>query len=257
MTVIRSFEEPEGSTAASASAGFAPSTAQMPAVRPEQPPESQRQQAPLQMTQLASSSDRCAMCGAEMAPDQSYCVECGTRRGKARFSLSQGAQAAPLAAVTPTRSHRFSPSSTVLVGLAVLILSLGVGVLIGRSGSGTGKQPPINVVVGGAAGAGAAGAATPASGSGNSSGASNHSKSSGSSKVPSSSKGSAGVSALANKANAPKSAKARSNVVNKALNHQTTTKNGKTIPSATAKVGSKCTAGTVGCVNGIYQGSGF
>src|ERR1700743_3780334 len=36
-----------------------------------------------------ASPDRCGECGAEMAVDQRYCVECGNRRGPARFTLAR------------------------------------------------------------------------------------------------------------------------------------------------------------------------
>src|SRR5580700_10192895 len=63
---------------------------------------------------VASASDeRCAECGAPMASDQRYCVECGERRGERRFPAvvdSAGAAPPPGGPPNPRRS-RMSPSS--------------------------------------------------------------------------------------------------------------------------------------------------
>ena len=37
--------------------------------------------------------ERCAECGAPMASDQRYCVECGERRGEQRFPAAGSGQA--------------------------------------------------------------------------------------------------------------------------------------------------------------------
>ena len=80
-------------------------------------------------------SDRCANCGSPLAPDQRYCVECGERRGKARFSFESLAvpKADGPAAPKPPPRQRFSSSFSFIAGVATLLLALGVGVLIGHN----------------------------------------------------------------------------------------------------------------------------
>jgi hypothetical protein len=81
--------------------------------------------------------DRCANCGAPLASDQRYCVQCGERRGKSRFSASSLTAPPAQATATVTRgpdpsSRRPSSGATVVAGIATLVLALGVGVEIGR-----------------------------------------------------------------------------------------------------------------------------
>jgi hypothetical protein len=83
----------------------------------------------------AAPADRCANCDAPLAPDQRYCINCGERRGKARFSFE--ALVAPPPAPAPERRRRFRVSSSVsfISGVATLLLALGIGVLIGHNGN--------------------------------------------------------------------------------------------------------------------------
>jgi hypothetical protein len=81
--------------------------------------------------------DRCPNCQSPLAPDQRYCVNCGERRGRARFSqetlAAQTAPAAAAAAVPPRQPHRrLSSAATLVAGVATLLIALGVGVLIGH-----------------------------------------------------------------------------------------------------------------------------
>lgn len=80
-------------------------------------------------------ADRCSNCGSPLAPDQRYCVECGERRGKPRFSFESLAipRAAAPAAPKPPRRPRVSSSFSFIAGVATLLLALGVGVLIGHN----------------------------------------------------------------------------------------------------------------------------
>ena len=106
--------------------------------------------------------DRCPNCQAPLAPDQRYCVNCGERRGRPRFSYDTlVAQTAPAAAAEPPippRRTRFSPGSTLVAGVATLLIALGVGVLIGHDSNSTATRasaPPVTIL-GGGTGTGAA-----------------------------------------------------------------------------------------------------
>ena len=131
---------------------------------------------------IASLREQCSACGAAMASDQRYCVECGQRRGPARVAsldgLAQRSQATP-PTQRPPRRARTSINSTLIAGIGTLLLAMGVGVLIGRSGNSTSaKALPAQVVTvqgSGTAGTGAT-ATTPQSPT-----AANPTKSSGSS----------------------------------------------------------------------------
>ena len=155
---------------------------------------------------LGAQGEPCTSCGAPLAGDQRYCLECGARRTQARVPFrdilaSGGAPpAAPAVAAAPAQEGPPARGGlTFLAGLLCLILALGVGVLIGNSGDDktAATPPPAQVItVGGAAAAPAAtapattstpAASTPSSGAGGSSAKS--SKGSGSSAK--SSKGSA------------------------------------------------------------------
>ncbi len=83
----------------------------------------------------APAGDRCATCHSPLASDQRYCVDCGERRGKARFSsATRAAQAAPAPALAPAPSprHRVSAGTTLVAGVATLLLALGLGFLMGH-----------------------------------------------------------------------------------------------------------------------------
>jgi hypothetical protein len=133
---------------------------------------------------IASLREQCSACGAAMASDQRYCVECGQRRGPARVAsldgLAQRSAATP-PTQRPPRRARTSINSTLIAGIGTLLLAMGVGVLIGRSGNSTSsKAPPAQVVTvqgSGTAGTGTT-ATTPQSPT---AGAANPTKSSGSS----------------------------------------------------------------------------
>ena len=99
------------------------------------------------------SEDRCTNCGAPLAHDQRYCVNCGERRGQSRLPTAQ-----PTTEVRTTRSRssrpprgqRVSSGTTLVAGVGVLLLAIGLGFLIGRVGHTSNQKaasaPPVQVV---------------------------------------------------------------------------------------------------------------
>jgi hypothetical protein len=112
-------------------------------------------------TELVSGTvgDRCTNCQKPLASDQRYCVNCGTRRGKPRFSFdSLAAQSAAAKKEPEPKPHRsrVSAATTLVAGIATLLLALGVGVLIGHNSNTPQRAsaPAQIVTVGGGAGTG-------------------------------------------------------------------------------------------------------
>ncbi len=178
---------------------------------------------------MSTPSEKCPSCGARMAPDQRYCIECGERRsgGGLRDALPRTQTAAVAAA--PPRRPRFSANASLIAGIATLLIALGVGVLIGKTGDSGNKaagNAPVQVVT--VPNGAAAGAATAATVSGKSA-ASKASK-----------------KARAKKA---KSAAART--------QQTAAENKVKLPPPVVKVGGKCTPGAKGCQKGKFTGNFF
>lgn len=98
-------------------------------------------------TQVQSAAvpggDRCPSCGATLAPDQRYCLECGQRSGDPRLPfmdavvLLEATKRAGQPSPPPPKKKRgsgISPNAALIAGIATLLLALGIGVLIGRSG---------------------------------------------------------------------------------------------------------------------------
>ncbi len=80
---------------------------------------------------------RCRDCGAPMADDQRYCLNCGTRRAERRAPVP--VLSAP--AVAPLAAPATAPGLLERVGggwgvAALVLLALGVGVVIGELGDG-------------------------------------------------------------------------------------------------------------------------
>jgi hypothetical protein len=103
---------------------------------------------------------RCRSCGARLAEDQRYCLNCGERQGEPRIDFRQyeappvqpqEPAPSPPAADKPARDY--TPLAAV-GGIAVLGVMLLIGVLIGKGeGGGTAATPPPVVVQGGEASA--------------------------------------------------------------------------------------------------------
>jgi hypothetical protein len=84
-----------------------------------------------------AGGDRCSSCEQPLASDQRYCISCGQRRGKARFSFEQLAGPATAPARPSTKSSRrprLAQGIGFIAGVATLLLAMGVGVLIGHNG---------------------------------------------------------------------------------------------------------------------------
>ncbi len=120
-------------------------------------------------TPAAGQTPACSSCGAPLAPDQRYCLSCGSRVGEPRVPPAAATEVKPTAEqpAPAARQADFSPLAAV-IGIALLGGMLLIGVLIGR---GSSDDPPAPVVqVGEAPGSttttGDGQAATPADGSG-------------------------------------------------------------------------------------------
>jgi hypothetical protein len=108
-----------------------------------------------------------------LAGDQRYCLECGERRVPMSSLLFGGAPAgsptqpagppvppSPPGATRPPAGNQRNQTLTVIAGVGVLLLAMGVGVLIGRAGGSKQAAAPSQVIVAspsGSAGTGAAG----------------------------------------------------------------------------------------------------
>jgi hypothetical protein len=121
---------------------------------------------------LGEPNAPCRTCGAPLAADQRYCLNCGNRRAEARLPfldvLAQQVPADSAAATTTTTTRRgphglftrMSSNAAAVAGVACLVLALGVGVLIGGLGSDdtSASAAPQVISVGGAAAPAAAAA---------------------------------------------------------------------------------------------------
>jgi hypothetical protein len=177
--------------------------------------------------------DQCAGCGAQLAGDQRYCVECGERRGKPRYALAGSGMSSGRTSSGPggRRRPRMSASSTLIAGVGTLLLAMGVGVLIGRTSAGsTPRNSPVQVVTLAAAGGTATG--------GTASTASTPPKSAKASSSTATAQAKAKSAAAKLSAKLPPAAK----------------KIPKKLQSSVAKVGSKCAGG--GTFTGTFFGSG-
>jgi hypothetical protein len=120
----------------------------------------------------AKVTGSCASCGAPLADDQRYCLQCGERRvpmssvllagtpaGASAASVAVPASAPPGSAPPGSAPPGFAPPGgraadgtpsgnavTVIAGVGVLLLAMGVGVLIGRSGAAKTTAAPAEVI---------------------------------------------------------------------------------------------------------------
>ncbi len=108
------------------------------------------------------ATESCASCGAPLAADQRYCLECGARchpMSSVLLAGPPGSGPQPAPAATPPAAPPGAPSGappagawqrnttlTVIAGVGVLLLAMGVGVLIGRAGSSKSSAAPAQVI---------------------------------------------------------------------------------------------------------------
>ena len=129
-------------------------------------------------------ADACPNCGTSLLPDQRYCLQCGQRRGDPRLPFMdavtflgaarapQPAEAGTAAGAPPAHPDRrpfMSANASLVAGVATLVLAIGVGVLIGRSGGGStnaAAPAPQIIRVGGGEGGATASAGKAEGGSG-------------------------------------------------------------------------------------------
>jgi hypothetical protein len=111
----------------------------------------------------AATSASCASCGSPLAEDQRYCLHCGERTAPPSSVLlggppSQAAAVGPSASLVPPgfappempgaqgAGERRGNAMTIIAGVGVLLLAMGVGVLIGRS-SASKPSAPVSPVI--------------------------------------------------------------------------------------------------------------
>lgn len=117
----------------------------------------------MQTPALGEHGEPCQECGAPLAADQRYCLNCGRRRGEPRVDyrrlmggsqeerlveVQQGEAAVSAPAEPPQAGRDYAPLAAV-GGIAVLGLMLLVGVLIGKGNNTTASAPAPIVKVGG------------------------------------------------------------------------------------------------------------
>jgi hypothetical protein len=118
-------------------------------------------------TQQGTAAASCASCGAPLAEDQRYCLQCGERiappssvlLGAPPPAATAATAESPTAQLTPPgyppprargafgENERRGNAVTVIAGVGVLLLAMGVGVLIGRSSAGRPSAPGAPAVI--------------------------------------------------------------------------------------------------------------
>lgn len=194
---------------------------------------------------VSASGEQCPSCGHTVAADQRYCLNCGQRCGEPRLpfmnavtfmdSMKAPAQAAAVSPPAQKQQRRLSPNVALIAGVGTLLLAMGVGVLIGHSGNQSGTTsaaaPQVITVHSG----GSAETETPESSTG---------------------KGSGGGKGGKKSKKASASAKKRAET-GQGAEEVLKPAPGLKMPPATAKVGSKCEKGAVGCKGGKFTGEFF
>jgi hypothetical protein len=214
-------------------------------------------EAPTGQLLVGTVGDRCVNCGAPLAADQHYCIHCGERRGKSRFAAPEtsGQTVQTTTHVTPPPAQagprRPSYGTTLVAGVATLLLAMGVGVEIGRisnngnnGGSKAAAAPSVITVNGGSAST----AATTAAGTQSPASSTHHAH-----------HAAAAPKSEVNKAQQAASApKPTQQAVKKASQAASSVLGGNTGQSnSTVTTGQSCTSGSAGCQGGHFTGTFF
>jgi zinc ribbon protein len=214
-------------------------------------------EAPTESLVAGTMGDRCVNCGAPLSSDQRYCINCGERRGAARFTLpaATAASAEPASSPSrPPRSRRPRPSqgATLVAGIGTLLLAMGVGVLIGHGSSGTKtvSSPRAQVITVNAGGGGVSSAPTSTTSTSQSSASAKHSKKSGGG----SSQGKASHKAKHTASTTPKATKQEAAAAQSAANKVT---GGSDVNNAPVTVTSGQSCSGQGCQGGKFTGNFF
>lgn len=203
------------------------------------------------------ANDSCPNCGAQMAADQRYCLTCGHRRGDPRLpfmdavvfmeSMSApgggGTLPPPPATGAPSPS-RWNANAALIAGVATLVLAIGVGFLIGRSGhdeAAAGGGAVKVVQVGGGGGAETSTATEEATDS-----ATTANKSKGGGGKEPSAKAAKGKGTAKTAKNSEIGAHGASKATEEVLHTEGDVK----LAEPEQKVGGSCEEGTAGCSNG-------
>jgi hypothetical protein len=198
------------------------------------------------------NGDACPSCGTHMAPDQRYCLECGQRRGDPRLpfmdavvfmdAARQPAMATagpPAPAPRKERRAPISANASLIAGVGTLLLALGIGVLIGKTGeSGTSNASatPSVIRVGGGETASAASGAEAAGGAGKKGGA---------------------AAGKANEAQSKAQLSTDSSGTTKAAAEVLKPAGDVKLPPPTVQKGGSCEEGSAGCEGGEFTGEFF
>lgn len=193
-------------------------------------------------TSAAQGGDQCASCRAPLATDQRYCLECGQRCGDPRLPfmdavvLMDAVQRPPQAPPPPPKKKRsgISPNAALIAGVGTLLLALGIGVLIGRSGhqevANTAPAAPIVIHSGG----GGEEAAT-----------------------ASKAKATTGGAAANAKTKKQKAAAAKAAEAHPAAEEVIKPAPGVNLAKPKTQLGDPCSDGEAGCENGKFEGTFF
>jgi hypothetical protein len=213
------------------------------------------EEAPTGQLLVSAVGDRCVNCGAPLAADQRYCIHCGERRGTSRFSAPDTTRQTlqtmtPVAEPSGRRPRRPSYGTTLVAGIATLLLAVGVGVEIGRISNNNSAAKPAQAQVitvnGGSGSAGSAAATTPA-GTQSQTGKAKHAKAAPVKKTE-----------IVRAKAAAAAAKPTKQAVQKASHAASSVLGGNTGQSNnTVTSGQSCAAGSAGCSGGHFTGNFF